>query len=193
MKQASGGQLVAGEADKPLLEGGYYPGARGGCRAEIPAGEGRSHGARRRQGDGWRRDADRARNARPFAGLHELGIFGEGRRRHAHGADLLQRHRGAEPPRRQPDLFRDRYRLQEDVRARQGHEGGRTARATSGNVQDGRRSAPSSPKAGPIRSSIPASSMPTRRRWRRRSRTRSPSRPPPRRKRRDEQRERART
>ena len=27
MKQASGGQLVAGEADKPLLEGGYYPGA----------------------------------------------------------------------------------------------------------------------------------------------------------------------
>jgi metallo-beta-lactamase class B len=28
MKQASGGQLVAGEADKPLLEGGYYPGAR---------------------------------------------------------------------------------------------------------------------------------------------------------------------
>jgi metallo-beta-lactamase class B len=28
MKQASGAQLVAGEADKPLLEGGYYPGAR---------------------------------------------------------------------------------------------------------------------------------------------------------------------
>jgi len=28
MKQASGGQLVAGEADKPLLEGGYYPGAQ---------------------------------------------------------------------------------------------------------------------------------------------------------------------
>jgi metallo-beta-lactamase class B len=26
MKQASGGQMVAGEADKPLLEGGYYPG-----------------------------------------------------------------------------------------------------------------------------------------------------------------------
>lgn len=28
IKQASGAQLVAGEADKPLLEGGYYPGAR---------------------------------------------------------------------------------------------------------------------------------------------------------------------
>jgi len=28
MKVASGAQLVAGEADKPLLEGGYYPGAR---------------------------------------------------------------------------------------------------------------------------------------------------------------------
>lgn len=28
MKAASGAQLVAGEADKPLLEGGYYPGAR---------------------------------------------------------------------------------------------------------------------------------------------------------------------
>jgi len=28
MKRASGAQLVAGEADKPLLEGGYYPGAR---------------------------------------------------------------------------------------------------------------------------------------------------------------------
>jgi metallo-beta-lactamase class B len=28
MKQVSGAQLVAGEDDKPLLEGGYYPGAR---------------------------------------------------------------------------------------------------------------------------------------------------------------------
>ena len=28
MKQASGAQLVAGEADRPLLEGGYYPGAQ---------------------------------------------------------------------------------------------------------------------------------------------------------------------
>src|SRR5262245_59030363 len=28
LKQASGAQMVAGEADKPLLEGGYYPGAR---------------------------------------------------------------------------------------------------------------------------------------------------------------------
>jgi metallo-beta-lactamase class B len=28
LKQASGAQLVAGEADKPLLEGGYYPGRR---------------------------------------------------------------------------------------------------------------------------------------------------------------------
>ncbi|MDI1283942.1 MAG: MBL fold metallo-hydrolase, partial [Reyranella sp.] len=28
MKQASGAQMIAGEADKPLLEGGYYPGAR---------------------------------------------------------------------------------------------------------------------------------------------------------------------
>ena len=30
LKQASGAQIVAGEADKPLLEGGYYPGAREG-------------------------------------------------------------------------------------------------------------------------------------------------------------------
>jgi metallo-beta-lactamase class B len=28
MKQASGGQMIAGEDDKPLLEGGYYPGAQ---------------------------------------------------------------------------------------------------------------------------------------------------------------------
>jgi metallo-beta-lactamase class B len=28
MKQASGAQMIAGEADKPLLEGGYYPGQR---------------------------------------------------------------------------------------------------------------------------------------------------------------------
>ena len=28
MKQATGAQVVAGEADKPLLEGGYYPGAQ---------------------------------------------------------------------------------------------------------------------------------------------------------------------
>ena len=36
----------------------------------------------------------------------------------------------------QPDLSRDRRRLQEDVRAGQGHEGGCAARAASGNVQD---------------------------------------------------------
>ena len=28
MKQASGAQMIAGEADKPVLEGGYYPGAQ---------------------------------------------------------------------------------------------------------------------------------------------------------------------
>ena len=50
MKQASGAQMVAGEADKPLLEGGYYPGARGRHGAGVPAGEGGSHGARRRYG-----------------------------------------------------------------------------------------------------------------------------------------------
>jgi metallo-beta-lactamase class B len=36
MKQASGGQLVAGEADKPLLEGGYYPGAREDTALAFP-------------------------------------------------------------------------------------------------------------------------------------------------------------
>ena len=36
MKQASGAQMVAGEADKPLLEGGYYPGARGRRRSFPP-------------------------------------------------------------------------------------------------------------------------------------------------------------
>ena len=36
MKQASGGQLVAGEADKPLLEGGYYPGAREETALNFP-------------------------------------------------------------------------------------------------------------------------------------------------------------
>ena len=74
--------------------------------ARFSAGEGRSHGARRRQGHGGGCHADRPRNPRPFAGLHELGILGEGRRCHALRPDLLQRHRGAEPPRRQPDLFR---------------------------------------------------------------------------------------
>ena len=59
MKQASGAQLVAGEADKPLLEGGYYPGARGRHGAGVPAGEGGSHGARRRQGHRGGCDADR--------------------------------------------------------------------------------------------------------------------------------------
>src|SRR5689334_25396830 len=47
-----------------------------------------------------------------------------------------------------------------------------------------RRSAPGSPKAGPIHSSIPVSSMPMRRRWRRRSKRRSSSKLPQRRKRR---------
>ncbi|MEH2540927.1 MULTISPECIES: subclass B3 metallo-beta-lactamase [unclassified Bradyrhizobium] len=36
MKQASGGQMVAGEADKPLLEGGYYPGAREDTSLAFP-------------------------------------------------------------------------------------------------------------------------------------------------------------
>ncbi len=36
MKQASGGQLVAGEADKPLLEGGYYPGAENDTALKFP-------------------------------------------------------------------------------------------------------------------------------------------------------------
>ncbi|MEH2516035.1 metallo-beta-lactamase class B [Bradyrhizobium sp. AZCC 1610] len=36
MKQASGGQLVAGDADKPLLEGGYYPGAREDTALAFP-------------------------------------------------------------------------------------------------------------------------------------------------------------
>ncbi|WP_028350114.1 subclass B3 metallo-beta-lactamase [Bradyrhizobium murdochi] len=36
MKQATGGQMVAGEADKPLLEGGYYPGAREDTSLAFP-------------------------------------------------------------------------------------------------------------------------------------------------------------
>ena len=36
MKQASGGQLVAGEADKALLEGGYYPGAQEDDALKFP-------------------------------------------------------------------------------------------------------------------------------------------------------------
>nr|WP_249810446.1 subclass B3 metallo-beta-lactamase [Bradyrhizobium sp. 157] len=36
MKQASGGQMVAGEADKPLLEGGYYPGAQENTALAFP-------------------------------------------------------------------------------------------------------------------------------------------------------------
>jgi len=36
MKQASGAQLVAGEADKPLLEGGYYPGAQEETALNFP-------------------------------------------------------------------------------------------------------------------------------------------------------------
>jgi metallo-beta-lactamase class B len=36
MKQASGAQLVAGDADKPLLEGGYYPGAQEDTALNFP-------------------------------------------------------------------------------------------------------------------------------------------------------------
>jgi len=36
MKQASGAQLVAGAADKPLLEGGYYPGAQEDTALAFP-------------------------------------------------------------------------------------------------------------------------------------------------------------
>ena len=37
MKQASGAQLVAGERDKPLLEGGYYPGEEKDPDLAFPA------------------------------------------------------------------------------------------------------------------------------------------------------------
>jgi metallo-beta-lactamase class B len=36
MKQASGAQMIAGEADKPLLEGGYYPGAQEDTALNFP-------------------------------------------------------------------------------------------------------------------------------------------------------------
>jgi metallo-beta-lactamase class B len=36
LKQASGAQMVAGEADKPLLEGGYYPGAKEVKELDFP-------------------------------------------------------------------------------------------------------------------------------------------------------------
>jgi metallo-beta-lactamase class B len=36
MKQASGAQMIAGEADKPLLEGGYYPGAQEDTALAFP-------------------------------------------------------------------------------------------------------------------------------------------------------------
>ncbi|WP_375307669.1 subclass B3 metallo-beta-lactamase [Bradyrhizobium sp. A11] len=36
LKQASGAQMVAGEADKPLLEGGYYPGAQEEKALDFP-------------------------------------------------------------------------------------------------------------------------------------------------------------
>jgi metallo-beta-lactamase class B len=42
MKQASGAQMIAGEADKPLLEGGYYPGRDATC---VSAGDRRPHGS----------------------------------------------------------------------------------------------------------------------------------------------------
>ena len=36
MKAASGAQMIAGEADKPLLEGGYYPGAQEDAALAFP-------------------------------------------------------------------------------------------------------------------------------------------------------------
>src|SRR3954468_9571655 len=36
LKQASGGKLVAGDADKSLLEGGYYPGAEDDTALAFP-------------------------------------------------------------------------------------------------------------------------------------------------------------
>lgn len=36
LKQASGAQMIGGEADKPLLEGGYYPGAREVKELDFP-------------------------------------------------------------------------------------------------------------------------------------------------------------
>ena len=123
MKQATGAQVVAGEADKPLLEGGYYPGAREETVLAFPPVK----------VDRAVREGDTVtvgnvtltahENPRPLARLHELGILGEGRRCDAFGSDFLQRDRGAEPACRQPDLSRHRRRLQEDVRAGEADEG----------------------------------------------------------------------
>ena len=188
-RNETGQRRVSSSRAKPtsrLLEGGYYPGAREETALTFPPVK---VDRTVREGDTVTvGDVTLTAHETPghSPGCTSWTFNGERRRCDALGAHLLQRHRGAEPPRHQPDLSRDRDRLPEDVRAGKGHEAGRAARAASGNVQDGRRSAPSSPMARPIRSSIPASSTPMRRRWKRRSRTRWPSRPPPRRKRRGE-------
>ena len=89
IKKETGAQLVAGERDKPLLEGGYYPGDEKNEDLALPGGEGRSCREGRRQGDARRHHVDGSRHPRPFAWLHELGDDRQGRQSGPRGAVLL--------------------------------------------------------------------------------------------------------
>ena len=77
LKAETGAQMVAGEADKPILEGGYYPQQR---RPEprLRAREGRSHrevGRRRRT---RAHPSHGHHDARTFTRLYQLGDAGGG-------------------------------------------------------------------------------------------------------------------
>ena len=79
LKRETGAQLICGERDKPLLEGGFYPGRESAKELGFPPVKVDRTVKDGDIGQPRRRDADRACHARPLSRLHQLGIEREGR------------------------------------------------------------------------------------------------------------------
>ncbi len=107
IKRETGAQLVAGERDKPLLEGGYYPGDEKNTDIGFSP---------------VKVDTDGARDARSLARLHQLGNDRQGWRPAAQRAVLLQWDGRAQQAGRPTHLPRHRRGLQVDICQSQGHD-----------------------------------------------------------------------
>ncbi len=142
IKNETGAQLIAGERDKPLLEGGYYPGDEKDTDTRLSAGEGGPRRQGWRQSHARRHYIDCAFDARPLAWLHQLGDDRQGRQSGPRRIVLLQRDGGVEQAGRSADLSRHRGRLPVDFRQGEGDEARRAARARIRKYMACRRSAP---------------------------------------------------
>ena len=114
LKKETGAELIAGAADRPLLEGGYYPGQEQTVELRFPRVK-----VDRTVGDGdivTLGGVTIIAHATPgHTGLHDLDHERPRGQRGPHGDLLLQRHGRAEQTRGKSDLPGDRRRLQKDL------------------------------------------------------------------------------